>query len=116
MGNLTIFYSVKERLLGSCGKISLLEKSVVVIVGSTISEMTKKRQAILKKKRFYKEFAIKDGRIITRQNPFSIKAVAKLYLQALKKAPQLETIKQTPHDLFKSPGVICLFFCFVILL
>ncbi len=33
------------------------------------------------KKRAYREFAIQDGRLITGQNPFSVKAVAKLFLQ-----------------------------------
>lgn len=51
-------------------------------------EMAEERNAIFKKKRFYKEFALKDGRIITGQNPFSVRAVAKLYLE------ELETCKQ----------------------
>jgi len=43
-----------------------------------------KRGANFKKKRFYKEFAIKDGRIITGQNPFSVRAVAKQFLEEVK--------------------------------
>lgn len=41
------------------------------------------RKALFQKKRFYKEFAVKDGRMITGQNPFSVRAVAKLYLEEL---------------------------------
>ncbi|KRM79273.1 hypothetical protein FC84_GL001447 [Lapidilactobacillus dextrinicus DSM 20335] len=36
-----------------------------------------------KKKRFYSEYALKDGQLITGQNPFSVRAVAKLLIQAL---------------------------------
>ena len=35
------------------------------------------------KKRFYSDFAIKDGRMITGQNPFSVRSVAKLLIEAL---------------------------------
>lgn len=51
-------------------------------------KVAKKRNALFQKKRFYKEFAIKDGRIITGQNPFSVRAVAKLYLEELKTCKQ----------------------------
>lgn len=35
------------------------------------------------KKRFYREYALQDGQLITGQNPFSVRAVAKLLLQAI---------------------------------
>lgn len=46
------------------------------------------RGAIFQKKRFYKEFALKDRRIITGQNPVSVRAVAKLYIEERKKCKQ----------------------------
>ncbi|WP_413627772.1 type 1 glutamine amidotransferase domain-containing protein [Fructilactobacillus vespulae] len=42
--------------------------------------MATKRGAKFTKKRFYSEFAIQDGRLITGQNPFSAHAVAKRFL------------------------------------
>lgn len=47
-------------------------------------EEAKKRGANFKKKRFYSENAIRDGRLITGQNPFSTRAVAKLLVAAIK--------------------------------
>lgn len=46
-------------------------------------DMAAKRGAIFTKKRFYKEYAVKDGQLITGQNPFSVRAVAKLLLKEL---------------------------------
>lgn len=46
-------------------------------------QAAEERNAIFQKKRFYKEFALKDSRIITGQNPFSVRAVAKLYIEEL---------------------------------
>lgn len=53
------------------------KKSVVPFLNKEIAE---KNGATFKKKRFYKDYAIKDGRIITGQNPFSVRSVAKLLL------------------------------------
>jgi putative intracellular protease/amidase len=39
--------------------------------------------AIFQKKRFYSEYAVKDGRLLTGQNPFSVRAVAKLLIHEL---------------------------------
>lgn len=44
-----------------------------------------KRGANFQQKRAYREFAIQDGHLITGQNPFSAKAVARLLVQALGK-------------------------------
>jgi putative intracellular protease/amidase len=43
-----------------------------------------KRGAFFSKKKFYKEYAIKDGQLITGQNPFSVRAVARLLLQEIR--------------------------------
>lgn len=47
-------------------------------------QMAQKRGANFNKKRFYKNYAIQDGRIITGQNPFSVRSVAQLLIQELK--------------------------------
>ncbi|AKP67454.1 type 1 glutamine amidotransferase domain-containing protein [Companilactobacillus ginsenosidimutans] len=46
-------------------------------------DMARQRGAIFEKKRAYKEFAVQDGHLITGQNPFSPRAVAKLLLKAV---------------------------------
>lgn len=43
----------------------------------------KKRGALYMKKRFFKSFAVRDGRVITGQNPWSPRAVAQLLVNAL---------------------------------
>lgn len=48
------------------------------------ARIAKDRQAIFVKQRFYKSFAVQDGRIITGQNPFSVRAVAELFINALR--------------------------------
>jgi putative intracellular protease/amidase len=65
--SITGFTTAEEILAG--------KKSVVPFLNK---EMAEKNGAIFKKKRFYKDYAIKDGRIITGQNPFSVRLVAKL--------------------------------------
>jgi putative intracellular protease/amidase len=57
------------------------KKSVVPFLNQKEAE---KRGAIFSKKRFYKEYAIKDGQLITGQNPFSVRAVARLLLQEIR--------------------------------
>lgn len=74
---ITGFTKTEERLAG--------KKNVVPFFNQDIA---KKRQAIFQKKRFYKSFAVKDGRIITGQNPFSVRAVAKLFIEELKACKQ----------------------------
>ncbi|WP_438760845.1 type 1 glutamine amidotransferase domain-containing protein [Enterococcus sp. AZ194] len=56
--------------------------SVVPFFNQKIAEQN---GAKFRKKRFYKDFAIKDGRIITGQNPFSVRSVAKLLITELKR-------------------------------
>lgn len=46
-------------------------------------EVAKSHGAKWRKKRFYKEFAIKDGPLITGQNPFSVRAVAKMLIKEI---------------------------------
>ncbi|MFD2305109.1 type 1 glutamine amidotransferase domain-containing protein [Enterococcus termitis] len=65
--SITGFTTAEEILAG--------KKSVVPFLNKELAE---KNGAIFKKKRFYKDYAIKDGRIITGQNPFSVRSVAKL--------------------------------------
>lgn len=68
----TGFTNTEERLSGKTDKVPF----------STEDEM-KKRGANYVKKRFFKPFAIEDSRVITGQNPWSPRAVAKLLLQKL---------------------------------
>ena len=75
---ITGFTQSEERLAGKTHVVPFFNQ-----------EEAEKRNALFQKKRFYKEFAVKDGRIITGQNPFSVRAVAKLYLE------ELETCKQS---------------------
>ncbi|MBO1138451.1 MULTISPECIES: type 1 glutamine amidotransferase domain-containing protein [Enterococcus] len=74
---ITGFTKAEERLAGKTRVVPFFNQ-----------EEAKKRKAFFQKKRFYKEFAIKDGRIITGQNPFSVRAVAKLYLEELEACKQ----------------------------
>lgn len=74
---ITGFTKAEERLAGKTRVVPFFNQ-----------EGAEKRKAFFQKKRFYKEFAIKDGRIITGQNPFSVRAVAKLYLEELEACKQ----------------------------
>lgn len=56
------------------------KRSVVPFLNKEVAE---KNGAIFKKKRFYSDYALKDGRIITGQNPFSVRSVARLLLNDL---------------------------------
>lgn len=58
------------------------KKSVVPFLNQ---EEVEKRGGHFKKKRFYSDHAIKDGRIITGQNPFSVRSVAKFLIEELNK-------------------------------
>lgn len=68
--NITGFTKTEEIIAGKRKIVPFLNKSVAETHG-----------AVFKQVRFYKEFAIKDGRIITGQNPFSVRAVAKIFLK-----------------------------------
>lgn len=68
--NITGFTKTEEIIAG--------KRNVVPFLNKTIAEL---HGAEFKQVRFYKEFAIKDGQIITGQNPFSVRAVAKLFLK-----------------------------------
>lgn len=69
---ITGFTTAEEILAG--------KKAVVPFLNQ--AEATK-RGAHFSKKRFYREYALQDGQLITGQNPFSVRAVAKLLLQAI---------------------------------
>lgn len=70
--NITGFTTTEEIIAG--------KKSVVPFLNQ---EVAKQHGANFQKKRFYSEYAIKDGRIITGQNPFSVRAVATLLIKEL---------------------------------
>ncbi len=70
--NITGFTTSEEILAG--------KKAVVPFLNQ---EEVEKRGGIFQKKRFYKDYAVKDGQLITGQNPFSVKSVAKLLIKAL---------------------------------
>ncbi|EFU86207.1 DJ-1/PfpI family protein [Enterococcus faecalis TX0309A] len=63
-------------------EILAMKKAVVPFLNETIA---KEHGATFAKKRPYKEFAYQDDRIITGQNPFSVRAVARLLIQQLSK-------------------------------
>lgn len=56
------------------------KKSVVPFFNQAVAEQ---RGAHFKKRRAYREYAVQDGQLITGQNPFSAKAVARLLIQNL---------------------------------
>lgn len=69
---ITGFTTVEEMLAG--------KMSVVPFLNHKAAE---KRDAHFTKKRFYSDYAVQDGRLITGQNPFSVRSVAKLLIEAL---------------------------------
>lgn len=70
--NVTGFTTAEEILAGKKNVVPFLNRKKAQAHGANF-----------KQKRFYKEYAIKDGQLITGQNPFSVKAVAKLLLQEI---------------------------------
>ncbi|MGY4797220.1 type 1 glutamine amidotransferase domain-containing protein [Lysinibacillus fusiformis] len=70
--NITGFTTTEECLAGKKNKVPYFSEKVA-----------QERGAYFNKKRAYSEFAIQDGRIITGQNPFSVKAVANLLINAM---------------------------------
>lgn len=70
---ITGFTRSEEILAGKLAIVPFLNQQVAEAHGAKFS-----------KKRFYKEYAVKDGRLLTGQNPFSVRAVAKLLLNELK--------------------------------
>lgn len=56
------------------------KKSVVPFLNKNVAE---KHGAHFQKRRFYTEYAVKDGQLLTGQNPFSVRAVAKLLKKEL---------------------------------
>lgn len=71
--NVTGFTTAEEIIAG--------KKSVVPFLNKAAAEA---HGAHFEKKRFYSEYAIKDGHLLTGQNPFSVRAVAKLLLNEVK--------------------------------
>ncbi|MCZ3392916.1 type 1 glutamine amidotransferase domain-containing protein, partial [Enterococcus faecium] len=68
--NITGFTTSEEVIAGKRKAVPFLNQ-----------QMAQKRGANFNKKRFYKNYAIQDGRIITGQNPFSVRSVAQLLIQ-----------------------------------
>lgn len=71
---ITGFTAAEELLAGKRWSVPFLNQKVAESRGATFV-----------KKRFYKDHAIKDGRIITGQNPFSARSVAKKLLEEYEK-------------------------------
>lgn len=71
--NITGFTSTEEILAG--------KKSLVPFLNQ---QMAEQRGAKFRQKRFYSNYAIKDDHIITGQNPFSVRSVAKLFIQEVR--------------------------------
>jgi putative intracellular protease/amidase len=72
---ITGFTTAEEILAG--------KKSVVPFLNRQVAEA---HGAQFMKKRFYSEYVIQDGQLITGQNPFSVKAVAKRLVEQLQSA------------------------------
>ncbi|ATZ21652.1 type 1 glutamine amidotransferase domain-containing protein [Mesoplasma tabanidae] len=70
--SITGFTTWEEILSGKYRKVPFLNKRVAI-----------KNKANFKTKRFYKPYALKDGNLITGQNPFSVIKVAKLILEII---------------------------------
>lgn len=73
--HVTGFTTMEELIAGKKGIVPFLNQAVA-----------EKRGAYFEKKRVYSKYAIKDGRIITGQNPFSVRATAKLLIAELLKS------------------------------
>lgn len=77
-------YLIKNRAITgftTAEEIVAGKKSVVPFLNQKEVE---NRGGHFKKKRFYSDYALKDGRIITGQNPFSVRSVAQLLIKELK--------------------------------
>lgn len=70
--NVTGFTTAEERIAG--------KKKIVPFLNE---KMAKEHGATWNKKRFYTDYAIKDGKIITGQNPFSVRSVAKILIKEI---------------------------------
>jgi putative intracellular protease/amidase len=70
--NITGFTTAEETLAGKRKVVPFLNENVAKLHGANFQ-----------KKRAYKEFAIQDDQLITGQNPFSARAVAKLVIKDL---------------------------------
>lgn len=80
--NITGFTTSEEILAG--------KKSVVPFLNKKVAE---DHGAHFRQKLSYRKYAIQDGRLITGQNPFSVRAVAKKLIAALKNPAALQTGK-----------------------
>lgn len=67
---ITGFTTAEEILAGKKKVVPFLNKQVAESHG-----------AVFRKKRAYRDFAIQDGQLITGQNPFSVRSVARLFIQ-----------------------------------
>ncbi len=65
----TGFTTAEERIAGKTKIVPFLNQKEVG-----------KRGGNFTKKRFYSEYAVQDGRLLTGHNPFSVRAVAKLLI------------------------------------
>lgn len=70
----TGFTNTEELLSGKTGKVPF-----------SAEDALKSRNAKYSKKRFFKSYAVKDGHIITGQNPWSPRAVGKMLVESIKK-------------------------------
>lgn len=76
-------YLIKDKEITGFTKTEEIMAGKTKVVPFYNADEARKRGAQFKQKRFYSEFALRDGRIITGQNPFSVKKVAKLFCEQL---------------------------------
>ncbi|WP_125572002.1 type 1 glutamine amidotransferase domain-containing protein [Lacticaseibacillus songhuajiangensis] len=69
---ITGFTTAEEIIAGKMKVVPFLNRKVALARGAKFS-----------KKRFYSEYAVQDGQLITGQNPFSVRAVARKLIAAL---------------------------------
>jgi putative intracellular protease/amidase len=82
-GSRRSLYYLREKITGftTAEEVIAGKKSVVPFLNE---ELAKSHGAIWCKKRFYKDFAVQDGQLITGQNPFSVRSVAKMLIKEIK--------------------------------
>lgn len=82
------FYITGKNITGFTKTEEILAGKIKVVPFFNAVEASK-RGAHFQKKRAYKEFVVKDGKIITGQNPFSVRAVAGALLKDMKEAEEV---------------------------
>ncbi|MCI1933598.1 MAG: type 1 glutamine amidotransferase domain-containing protein [Atopobiaceae bacterium] len=76
-------YLIKDKKITGFTAFEEILAGKAKIVPFFNQKQAESRGANWRQKRFYRDFAIRDGRVITGQNPFSVRSVAKLLIEVL---------------------------------